>query len=75
MRDAGRHHTRGQAGGTVPDEEVDRSAKVAGVIAIRTRLEAGYRYRDLMQREPDVVLAHAALARALRPESAHGLTA
>ena len=39
-------------------------------MAIRTQLEGGYRYRDLMQRDPDVVLAHAALAQSLRDKEA-----
>ena len=51
----------------ISDEEFqDLCNRVAGLVAIRTQLEAGYRYRDLMQRDPDVVLAHAAVARSLK---------
>ena len=61
-------HEAVKTGGTVPTEDVERLCdQVANVIGIRTRLEAGYRYRDLLQRDPDVVLAHGALARSLRP--------
>jgi hypothetical protein len=39
---------------------------VAQLLTLRTWLEAGPRYHDWLQREPDVVLAHAALSTALR---------
>jgi hypothetical protein len=39
---------------------------VAQLVTLRTWLEAGPRYHDWLQREPDVVLAHAALSTALR---------
>jgi hypothetical protein len=59
-----------KAGAPVSTDEVERLCdQVAGILAIRTRLESGYRYRDLMQRDPDVVMAHAALVRALKPET------
>lgn len=68
----GTMHDAAKAGASVSDEEVERlCGQVAGVIAIRTRLEAGYRYRDLLQREPEVVLAHAALTRSLRAGPEH----
>ena len=41
--------------------------EVGQIVNLRTGLEAGLRYIDWLQREPEVVLAHAALARALRP--------
>jgi hypothetical protein len=64
----GSMHEARKAGQEISDEEFqDLCNRVAGVVAIRTQLEAGYRYRDLMQRDPDVVLAHAAVARSLKP--------
>ena len=64
-------HESRKAGTAVSTEEVEKLCdQVAGVLAIRTRLEAGYRYRDLMQRDPDVVMAHAALVNALKSETA-----
>ena len=63
-------HQSRKAGAAVSDDEVEKLCdQVAGVLAIRTRLEAGYRYRDLMQREPDVVVAHAAVVKALKSET------
>jgi hypothetical protein len=63
-------HQSRKAGAAVNNDEVEKLCdQVAGVLAIRTRLEAGYRYRDLMQREPDVVVAHAAVVNALRSET------
>ena len=67
--DATMHESR-KAGAAVATDEVEKLCnQVAGVIAIRTQLESGYRYRDLMQRDPDVVMAHAALVNALRSET------
>jgi hypothetical protein len=64
-------HQSRKAGAAVADDEVEKLCdQVAGVLAIRTRLEAGYRYRDLLQREPDVVMAHAAVVNALKSETA-----
>ena len=66
----GTMHEARKAGAAVDTEEVEKLCdQVAGIIAIRTRLESGYRYRDLMQRDPDVVMAHAALVTALKPET------
>lgn len=66
----GTMHESRKAGMAVATDEVEKLCdQVAGVLAIRTRLEAGYRYRDLMQRDPDVVMAHAALVNALKPET------
>ena len=66
----GTMHEARKAGSAVSTEEVEKLCdQVAGIIAIRTRLESGYRYRDLMQRDPDVVLAHAALVNALKSET------
>ena len=63
----GSMHEARKTGQEISDEEFEQLCdRVAGVVAIRTQLEAGYRYRDLMQRDPDVVLAHAALAQSLR---------
>ena len=68
----GSMHEARKAGQEISDEEFqDLCNRVAGVVAIRTQLEAGYRYRDLLQREPDVVLAHAALTRSLQPGPQH----
>jgi hypothetical protein len=65
--DGSMHESR-KAGAAVATDEVEKLCdQVAGILAIRTRLEAGYRYRDLMQRDPDVVMAHAAVVSALRP--------
>jgi hypothetical protein len=62
----GAMHDAVKAGSDVSHDDVEQLCdQVAGVIGIRTQLEAGYRYRDLLQREPEVVLAHAALRRAL----------
>ncbi|HKP27930.1 MAG TPA: hypothetical protein VJU15_00910 [Gemmatimonadales bacterium] len=64
-------HESRKLGTAVADDEVEKLCdQVAGVLAIRTRLEAGYRYRDLMQRDPDVVMAHAAVVNALKSETA-----
>jgi hypothetical protein len=64
----GTMHESRKAGAPVATDDVEKLCdQVAGIIAIRTRLESGFRYRDLMQRDPDVVLAHAALVAALRP--------
>lgn len=41
---------------------------VRRVVSRTTGLHAGWRYADWAQRDPDVVLAHAALTNALRPE-------
>jgi hypothetical protein len=41
---------------------------VRRVVARTTGLHAGWRYADWAQRDPEVVLAHAALTDALRPE-------
>ena len=41
--------------------------EVGQIVTLRTGLEAGLRYVDWLQREPDVVLAHAALSAALKP--------
>ena len=41
--------------------------EVGQVVNLRTGLEAGLRYIAWLQREPEVVLAHAALASALKP--------
>jgi hypothetical protein len=63
-------HESRKAGAAVSNDEVEKLCdQVAGVLAIRTRLEAGFRYRDLMQRDPDVVMAHAAVVNALKPET------
>jgi hypothetical protein len=43
------------------------SEQVAKLLTLRVNLESGWRYRDWLQRDPGVVLAHAALAAALRP--------
>jgi len=67
----GAMHEAAKAGEQLPSEDMEQLCdQVAGIIAIRTQLEAGYRYRDLLQRSPDVVLAHAALARSLHPGAA-----
>ena len=67
----GTMHESRKAGTAVSNEEVEKLCdQVAGLLAIRTRLESGYRYRDLMQRDPDVVVAHGALVNALRTETA-----
>ena len=67
----GSMHEARKTGHEISDEEFeDLCNRVAGVVAIRTQLEAGYRYRDLMQRDPGVVLAHAALAQSLRDKEA-----
>jgi hypothetical protein len=67
----GTMHEARKTGQEISEEEFQQLCdRVAGVVAIRTQLEGGYRYRDLMQREPDVVLAHAALAQALRDKEA-----
>jgi hypothetical protein len=68
----GTMHEVRKTGREIPQEEfTNLRDRVAGVVGIRAQLEGGYRYRDLLQREPDVVLAHAALARSLRPGPAH----
>ncbi len=68
----GAMHDAVKAGSDVPHDDVEQLCdQVAGLIGIRTQLEAGFRYRDLLQRDPDVVLAHGALARSLRPAPAH----
>ncbi len=40
--------------------------EVRTVVTLRTGLEAGWRYADWLQRDPAVVMAHAALSAALR---------
>jgi len=41
---------------------------VRRVVSRTTGLQAGWRYADWVQRDPDIVLAHAALASALRSQ-------
>lgn len=43
------------------------SEQVAKLLTLRVNLESGWRYRAWLQRDPGVVLAHAALGAALRP--------
>lgn len=65
----GAMHEAVKTGAELPVDRVrDLCDQVARVVAVRTMLEAGYRYRDWMQRDPDVVLAHAALVSALKPD-------
>jgi hypothetical protein len=44
--------------------------EVSQIVMLRTGLEGGLRYMDWLQREPEVVLAHAALTQALKPRPA-----
>jgi hypothetical protein len=63
-----RLHLAHKTGTPVPEEDARAlSAQVAQLMALRLSLEAGWRYRDWLQRDPGVVLAHAALSAALRP--------
>lgn len=63
-----RLHSAETTGNPVSEEDARAwSAEVARLIALRLSLEAGWRYREWLQRDPGVVLAHAALAAALRP--------
>jgi len=55
--------------GTAVSEDDARvlSEQVATLLTLRVNLESGWRYRDWLQRDPAVVLLHAALGAALRP--------
>lgn len=64
----GAMHEARKTGAPMTDEAVrGLCGQVAELIVVRTGLEGGYRYRDWLQRDADVVIAHAALAAALRP--------
>jgi len=64
----GAMHEAAKSGAALTEDGVrNLCGQVAELIVVRTSLEGGYRYRDWLQRDPDVVLAHAALAAALRP--------